>query len=144
MMLHQQMLDEIVCHKLGILARAADLTAWTKLVYALEHPEHEVDVAFVGKYVDLQDSYKSLNEALRHAGIHTNSKVNIHYVDSEEVEKNGTAGLEKMDAILVPGGFGQRGTEGKMRGGRFARANTPPSPATCLWMHHATTEFPRH
>src|SRR6267142_2553852 len=76
MMLHEQMLDEIVCHKLNILARAADLTAWTKLVYALEHPEHEVDVAFVGKYVDLQDSYKSLNEALRHAGIHTKTKIN--------------------------------------------------------------------
>src|ERR671910_1173578 len=90
MMLHQQMLDEIVCHKLNILARAADLTGWTRLVQAQEHPEHEVDIAFVGKYVELQDSYKSLNEALRHAGIHTSSKVNIHYLDSEELE-NGTS-----------------------------------------------------
>src|ERR1044071_3673864 len=115
MMLHEQMLDEIVCHKLQILAKAADLSAWRKLGHSLEHPEHEVDIAFVGKYVDLQDSYKSLNEALRHAGIHTNSKVNIHYIDSEELEKGTTPPLEKMDAILVPGGFGKRGTEGKMR-----------------------------
>jgi CTP synthase len=144
MMLHEQMLDEIVCHKLGILARAADLSHWTKLVYALEHPEHEVDVAFVGKYVDLQDSYKSLNEALRHAGIHTNSKVNIHYLDSEEIEKNGTAGLEKMDAILVPGGFGKRGTEGKMRAIRFARENAVPYLGICLGMQLATIEFARN
>src|ERR671938_489867 len=112
MMLHEQMLDEIVCHKLSILARAADLVAWRKIVDAQEHPQHEVDIAFVGKYVDLQDSYKSLNEALKHAGIHTSSRVNIHYFDSEQLEKNtGLAGLEKMDAILVPGGFGKRGTE---------------------------------
>src|ERR671910_1021171 len=90
MMLHEQMLDEIVCHKLQILAKAADLAPWTRLVQAQEHPEHEVDIAFVGKYVELQDSYKSLNEALRHAGIHTSSKVNIHYLDSEELE-NGTS-----------------------------------------------------
>src|SRR5207247_824642 len=121
MMLHEQMLDEIVCHKLNILARAADLSSWVKLVHAQEHPEHEVDIAFVGKYVDLQDSYKSLNEALKHAGIHTRSKVNVHYLDSEELEKGGTAQLEKMDAILVPGGFGKRGTEGKMRAIRYAR-----------------------
>src|SRR4029078_3367245 len=97
MMLHEQMLDEIVCHKLQILAKAADLSAGRKLVHAQEHPEHEVDIAFVGKYVDLQDSYKSLNEALRHAGIHTRSKVRVHYLDSEEIEKNGTGALEKMD-----------------------------------------------
>src|SRR5574342_1361674 len=89
-MLHEQMLDEIVCHKLNILARAADLSAWHKIVDALEHPQHEVDIAFVGKYVDLQDSYKSLNEALVHAGIHTRSRVRIHYLDSEELEKTGT------------------------------------------------------
>ena len=86
MMLHRQMLDEIVCHKLQILARAAELSAWTKLVDAQEHPQHEVDIAFVGKYVDLQDSYKSLNEALKHAGIHTHTRINIHYLDSEELE----------------------------------------------------------
>jgi hypothetical protein len=90
-MLHDQMIDEIVCHKLGILARAADLSVWKKLVDALEHPQHEVNIAFVGKYVDLTESYKSLTESLVHAGIHTRSKVNIHYIDSEDIEKNGTA-----------------------------------------------------
>ena len=144
MMLHQQMLDEIVCHKLDILARAADLSAWTRLVDALEHPKHEVDVAFVGKYVDLQDSYKSLNEALTHAGIHTHSKVHIHYLDSEEIEKGGIAGLEKMDAILVPGGFGKRGTEGKMRAIRYARENGVPYLGICLGMQLATIEFARN
>jgi CTP synthase len=144
MMLHDQMLDEIVCHKLSILARAADLSAWRKIVDAQEHPRHEVDIAFVGKYVDLQDSYKSLNEALRHAGIHTSAKVNIHYVDSEELEKSGPAALEKMDAILVPGGFGKRGTEGKMRAIRHARENGIPYLGICLGMQLATIEFARN
>ncbi|HYL91429.1 MAG TPA: CTP synthase [Burkholderiales bacterium] len=145
MMLHDQMLDEIVCHKLAILARAADLSAWRKIVDSLEHPEHEVDVAFVGKYVDLQDSYKSLNEALKHAGIHTSSRVNIHYFDSEELEKNqGLGGLEKMDAILVPGGFGKRGTDGKMRAIRYARENGIPYLGICLGMQLATVEFARN
>jgi CTP synthase len=144
MMLHEQMLDEIVCHKLGILARAADLSSWTRLVQAQDHSEHEVDIAFVGKYVDLQDSYKSLNEALKHAGIHTSSKVNIHYFDSEELEKGGTAELEKMDAILVPGGFGKRGTEGKMRAIRYAREHGVPYLGICLGMQLATIEFARN
>jgi CTP synthase len=144
MMLHKQMLDEIVCHKLQILARAADLTAWTKLVHSLENPEHEVEIAFVGKYVDLQDSYKSLNEALIHAGIHTRSRVKVHYVDSEEIEKSGVAVLEKMDAILVPGGFGKRGTEGKIRAIRYARENGVPYLGICLGMQLATIEFARN
>src|SRR5512147_1942136 len=144
MMLHEQMLDEIVCHKLGILARAADLSQWKKLVHALEHPEHEVDIAFVGKYVDLQDSYKSLNEALIHAGIHTRSRVKVHYLDSEEIEQSGTAVLEKMDAILVPGGFGKRGTEGKIRAIRYARENGVPYLGICLGMQLATIEFARN
>ena len=144
MMLHEQMLDEIVCHKLSILARAADLSAWTKLVHGMEHPEFEVDIAFVGKYVDLQDSYKSLNEALIHAGIHTRSRVKIHYLDSEEIEKGGTAVLEKMDAILVPGGFGKRGTEGKMAAIRYAREHGVPYLGICLGMQLATIEFARN
>jgi CTP synthase len=144
MMLHEQMLDEIVCHKLKILARAADLSAWRNLVHAQENPKHEVDIAFVGKYVDLQDSYKSLNEALRHAGIHTGARVSIHYLDSEEIEKTGIAALEKMDAILVPGGFGQRGTEGKMRAIRHARENGVPYLGICLGMQLATIEFARN
>ncbi|MEK9940121.1 MAG: CTP synthase, partial [Methylotenera sp.] len=113
-LLHEQMLDEIVCHKLNILAKAADLSSWDKIAHALANPKHLVNIAFVGKYVDLTESYKSLTEALIHAGIHTQSKVKIHYMDSEEIEKNGTAGLNGMDAILVPGGFGKRGTEGKI------------------------------
>jgi len=142
--LHEQMLDEIVCHKLAILARAADLTSWKRLVHAQENPQHELDIAFVGKYIDLQDSYKSLNEALRHAGIHTGAKINIHYLDSEELEKNSVAGLEKMDAVLVPGGFGKRGTEGKIAAIRYARENGVPYLGICLGMQLATIEFARN
>ncbi|MGH8667781.1 MAG: CTP synthase [Burkholderiales bacterium] len=144
MMLHEQMLDEIVCHKLAILAKAADLSSWVKLVQAQMQPQHQVDIAFVGKYVDLQDSYKSLNEALRHAGIHTSARVNIHYVDSEEIEKAGVGALEKMDAILVPGGFGKRGTEGKIAAIRFAREHGIPYLGICLGMQLATIEFARN
>jgi CTP synthase len=143
-MLHDQMIDEIVCHKLGILARAADLSVWKKLVDALEHPQHEVDIAFVGKYVDLTESYKSLTESLVHAGIHCRSKVNIHYIDSEDVEKNGPGALAAMDAVLVPGGFGRRGTEGKIAAIRYARENKVPYLGICLGMQLATIEFARH
>ena len=143
-LLHHQMLDEIVCHKLGILAHAADLSVWNKLVNALEHPQHTVDIAFVGKYVDLTESYKSLIEALLHAGIHTRSKVNIHYLDSEETERDGTAKLAGMDGILVPGGFGKRGTEGKIAAIRYARENKVPYLGICLGMQLATIEFARH
>ncbi|QDX80196.1 CTP synthetase [Denitratisoma sp. DHT3] len=143
-MLHDQMLDEIVCHKLGILAKAADLSIWKKLVDALEHPEHTVDIAFVGKYVDLTESYKSLIEALKHAGLHTRSRVNIHYIDAEEIERNGAETLKSMDAILVPGGFGRRGTEGKIAAIRYARENRIPYLGICLGMQLATIEFARH
>ena len=143
-MLHDQMIDEIVCHKLGILARAADLSVWKKLVDALEHPQHEVNIAFVGKYVDLTESYKSLTESLVHAGIHTRSKVNIHYIDSEDIEKNGPGALATMDAVLVPGGFGRRGTEGKIAAIRYARENKVPYLGICLGKQLATIEFARH
>jgi CTP synthase len=143
-MLHDQMLDEIVCHKLGILAKAANLSVWKGLVDSLEHPEQEVDIAFVGKYVDLTESYKSLTEALVHAGMHTRSKVKIHYLDSEEIERNGTDSLDKMDAILVPGGFGKRGTEGKIAAIRHAREHKVPYLGICLGMQLATIEFARH
>jgi len=142
-MLHEQMLDEIVCHKLGILAKAADLSVWKKLVDAQQHPQHEVNIAFVGKYVDLTESYKSLIEALVHAGIHTLSKVNIHYIDSEGIEKEGTGVLTAMDAILVPGGFGRRGTEGKLIAIRYARENKVPYLGICLGMQLAVIEFAR-
>ncbi|MDR2000312.1 MAG: CTP synthase [Zoogloeaceae bacterium] len=143
-MLHDQMLDEIVCHKLSILARAANLSVWTSLVDSLEHPEREVDIAFVGKYVDLTESYKSLTEALVHAGIHTRSKVRIHYLDSEEIERNGADPLKDMDAVLVPGGFGKRGTEGKVAAIRYAREHKLPYLGICLGMQLATIEFARH
>ncbi|HSD59929.1 MAG TPA: CTP synthase, partial [Burkholderiales bacterium] len=141
---HQQLLDEIVCHKLGILARSADLSVWNRLVDALEHPEHEVHVAMVGKYVDLTESYKSLSEALIHAGIHTRSRVRIHYVDSENVEREGTDCLQGMNAILVPGGFGKRGVEGKIKAIRYARENGIPYLGICLGMQLAIIEFARH
>ncbi|MFA7281577.1 MAG: CTP synthase [Sterolibacterium sp.] len=143
-MLHDQMLDEIVCHKLGILAKAANLSVWKKLVDALEHPAHTINIAFVGKYVDLTESYKSLTEALIHAGIHTCSKVTIHYLDSEEIDQKGTASLAGMDAILVPGGFGKRGTEGKIAAIRYARENKVPYLGICLGMQLATIEFARN
>ncbi|MBK8120823.1 MAG: CTP synthase [Sulfuritalea sp.] len=142
-MLHDQMLDEIVCHKLGILAHAANLSVWKKLVDALEHPDHTVDVAFVGKYVDLTESYKSLTESLVHAGIHCRSQVNIHYIDSEEIERNGPGVLAAMDAILVPGGFGRRGTEGKIAAIRHARENKVPYLGICLGMQLAVIEYAR-
>ena len=143
-MLHQQMLDEIVCHKLSVLARPADLRVWKRLVEALEHPQHEVTVAMVGKYVDLIDSYKSLNEALVHAGIHTRSRVNIRYVDSESVEREGVGTLKGVNAVLVPGGFGKRGVEGKIKAIQYARENNVPYLGICLGMQLAVIEFARH
>ena len=142
-MLHDQMLDEIVCHKLGLLAKAADLSVWKQLIDALEHPKQLVNVAFVGKYVDLTESYKSLTEALTHAGIHTRSKVKIHYVDSEALERDGCDSLASMDAILVPGGFGKRGTEGKICAIRYAREHKLPYLGICLGMQLAVVEFAR-
>jgi CTP synthase len=143
-MLHEQMLDEIVCHKLNILAKAADLTVWKNIIDALEHPEQTVNVAFVGKYVDLTESYKSLTEALIHAGIYTRSKVKIHYIDSEEIESRGCAALKGMDAILVPGGFGRRGTEGKIAAIRYAREKKVPYLGICLGMQLAVIEYARN
>src|SRR4030081_588111 len=105
--LHKQGLDEIVCRKLDLAAYPADLTMWENIVDALENPERDVDIAMVGKYIDLTDSYKSLSEALVHAGIHTKTKVNIHYLDSEQIEAKGVEQLKAMDAVLVPGGFGK-------------------------------------
>jgi CTP synthase len=143
-LLHDQMMDEIVCHKLNILAKAADLTAWKNIVTRLENPKYHVNIAFVGKYVDLTESYKSLTEALIHAGIHTESKVKIHYIDSEEIEKCGTDSLRNMDAILIPGGFGVRGTEGKIAAISFARTHKIPYLGICLGMQLAVIEFARN
>ena len=142
--LHAEGLDEIVCRKLSLSPRPADLTTWRQLVDALVNPEHEVNIAMVGKYVDLTESYKSLSEALTHAGIHTRSKVRIHYVDSEVVERDGVGSLEGMDAILVPGGFGKRGVEGKISAIRYARENGIPYLGICLGMQLAVIEYARH
>ena len=143
-MLHHQMLDEIVCHRLDVLARPADLSPWDRLVNALEHPQHHVIVALVGKYVDLTESYKSLSEALIHAGIHTRSKVEIRYIDSESIESEGIGALKGADAILVPGGFGKRGIEGKIRAIQYAREHRVPYLGICLGMQLAVIEFARH
>lgn len=143
-LLHEQMLDEIICHKLNILAKSADLSVWKKLVHALEHPQHQVTIALVGKYVDLTESYKSLSEALIHAGIHTCCKINICYIDSEEIEKNGTDCLQNKDAILVPGGFGKRGVEGKIKAIHYARVNRIPYLGICLGMQLAVIEYARN
>ena len=143
-MLSDQGLDRIICDKLGLTPKPADLSMWSKLVHALENPKQEVTIGMVGKYVDLTESYKSLIEALRHAGIHTESRVNIQYIDSEEIEQKGTAGLQKYDAILVPGGFGKRGVEGKIAAARFARENKIPYLGICLGMQVALIEFARH
>ncbi|MFO1396546.1 MAG: CTP synthase [Burkholderiales bacterium] len=142
-MLHAEGLDAIVCKKLEIAPPPADLAGWHKLVDALEHPEHEVHIAMVGKYVDLTESYKSLSEALTHAGIHTRSKVNIHYVDSEQIERDGVDSLRTMDAILVPGGFGKRGVEGKIKAVRLAREAGIPYLGICLGMQLAVIECAR-
>jgi CTP synthase len=142
--LHKQGLDEIVCRKLDIKAKAADLSKWEKLVHDQANPLHEANVALVGKYVDLADSYKSLSEALIHGGIHTRTRLSLHYIDSESIETSGVGCLEKMDAILVPGGFGKRGVEGKIAAIRFARESRIPYLGICLGMQLATIEFARN
>ena len=143
-LLHQQGMDEIVCKKLELSPPPADLAMWEKLVFSLEHPQHTVNIALVGKYVDLTESYKSLSEALIHAGIHTLSRIKIHYIDSESLEKNGTDTLDGMDSILVPGGFGKRGVEGKIAAVRYAREKRVPYLGICLGMQLAVIEYARH
>ncbi len=143
-MLHRQGLDQIVCTKLGIAARPADLSSWTRLVDALEHPHGEVRIGMIGKYVELSDSYKSLNEALIHAGIQTRTRVRIEYVDSELIEQQGLPDLSHLDAILVPGGFGRRGAEGKIQAIAYAREKGVPYLGICFGMQLATIEFARN
>jgi CTP synthase len=143
-LLHLQNLDQIVCRKLELTPPPADLGVWERLVDALEHPNQSVNIALVGKYVDLTESYKSLSESLIHAGIHTRSKINIHYIDSENLEAGDTSSLLDMDAILVPGGFGKRGVEGKIQAICYARENKIPYLGICLGMQLAVIEFARH
>src|SRR5580698_9970441 len=144
LVLHEQGLDDIVVDHLRMNARSANLAEWRRVVEAKANPEAEVNVAMVGKYVNLVDAYMSLNEALRHAGIHTRTKVKINYIDSEEVAKNGTGMLRGMDAILVPGGFGERGIEGKIAAAGYAREHNIPYLGLCLGLQVAVIEFARN
>jgi CTP synthase len=144
MMLHAEGLDDIVVDKLGLSAPPADLHEWEAVVEAQEHPEHEVNIAMVGKYVHLTESYKSLSEALIHAGVHTRTRVNIRYIDAEILEREGTDVLVGMDAVLVAPGFGERGIEGKILSARFAREQKVPYLGICLGMQVAVIEFARH
>jgi len=143
-MLHQQGLDGLICDKLRINAQPANLKRWDDLVAEVEHPKREVNIAISGKYTDLSDSYKSLNEALRHAGLHNHARVNIEYVDSETLSTANIKQLAKFDAILVPGGFGKRGVEGKILTAQFAREHQVPYLGICLGMQVATIEYARH
>jgi CTP synthase len=142
--LHEQGLDSIVVEKMHLKTRPADLSEWDAVNEAMAHPEAEVNIAMVGKYVDLTESYKSLSEALIHAGIQTRTRVNITYFDSEEIEKDKGASLKGMDAILVPGGFGERGVEGKIMTVQHARENKIPYLGICLGMQVAVIEYARH
>lgn len=145
LILHEQHLDKIICNRLNLSAdKEADLGIWKKICAELEHPRHEVNIAMVGKYVDYADSYKSLNEALLHAGIHTQTRINRIFVDATEIEEKGTDILKGMDAILVPGGFGKRGTEGMISAIEYARVNGIPYLGICLGMQLAVIEFARH
>jgi len=144
--LHSQKLDEIVLRKLHIEVPVADLADWKYVVNAMEFPESEVSVGMIGKYVELTESYKSINEALTHAGIHTGTRVRIRYIDSEKLEGGEPEldGLDGLDAILVPGGFGERGVEGKIVAVRYAREHGIPYLGICLGMQVAVIEFARH
>jgi CTP synthase len=142
--LHKQGLDDIVVEMLGIQAKKADLSEWERVVDGYRHPDSEVTIGMVGKYMDLTESYKSLSESLLHAGIQTRTRIKIEYIDSEEIEKHGVGALKGMDGIIVPGGFGKRGVEGKVLAAQFARENNVPYLGICLGMQIAIIEFARH
>lgn len=142
--LHDQGVDEIIADRLRLDTKPADLSDWQRVVDAMQNPEHEITVGMVGKYVDLTESYKSLNEALSHAGAQNKSKVNIRYIDSASLEGGDFSVLQDLDAILVPGGFGDRGIEGKIAAVQYARENKIPYLGICLGMQLAVIEFARH
>ncbi|NLC20324.1 MAG: CTP synthase, partial [Halomonadaceae bacterium] len=144
LMLHEHGLDEIVCDKLRLEAAPADLTEWVHVLDAKLNPLKSINIAMVGKYMELLDAYKSLNEALVHAGIQSRIKVNVDYIDAEIIERQGTERLVGKDAILVPGGFGERGVEGKIEAARYARENGIPYLGICLGMQVAVIEFARN
>jgi CTP synthase len=144
-MLHEQGLDGLICDKLRLNTPPANLRRWDALVHEFEHPQGEVRIAMVGKYVDLSDAYKSVNEALKHGGMQNHVRVKIDHVDSETItDANAREKLGGYDAILVPGGFGSRGVEGKISTARFARENKVPYLGICLGMQVATIEYARH
>ncbi|MCU7872517.1 MAG: CTP synthase [Candidatus Thiodiazotropha sp. (ex Lucinoma annulata)] len=143
-LLHAQEMDELVNQRFNLDLPPADLSEWETFVEGLDSLEQEVKIAMVGKYVHLTEAYKSLSEALMHAGVHTGNRVVIHYVDSEQIERSGLDSLAGMDAILVPGGFGNRGVEGKIAAVRYARENNIPYLGICLGMQVAVIEFARH
>jgi CTP synthase len=143
-MLHEQGLDGLICDKLRLNTPPANLRRWDDLVHETAHPQGQVTIGMVGKYVELSDSYKSLNEALRHAGMKNHVRVNIEYLDSEELLPSNVSQLSRFDAILVPGGFGKRGIEGKITAARYARENGVPYLGICLGMQVATIEYARH
>lgn len=143
MILHEQCLDEIVLRKLGMIAPPADLSEWEHVVTAQAIKTMTVKIALVGKYTELGDAYKSINEALTHAGIHSQTQVDLIYIDADTIDQQGTDKLTQMDAILVPGGFGERGIEGKIKAIRYARENQIPFLGICLGMQTAVIEFAR-
>ncbi len=143
-MLHEQGLDQLICTKLQLNTKSTDLKRWDTLVSEVENPAKDVTIAMCGKYTDLSDSYKSLNEALRHAGIHNHARVNIEYVDSEMLTAENISQLQQFDAILVPGGFGKRGVEGKILAAQYAREHKVPYLGICLGMQVATIEYARN
>ncbi|HEV7433063.1 MAG TPA: CTP synthase [Steroidobacteraceae bacterium] len=144
LLLHEQALDDIVVDKLRIDAPPADLSEWRQVVNARVNTDGQTDIAMVGKYVQIRDSYISLNEALMHAGLKTRTRVRVHYVESTDIERQGVGALAGMDAILVPGGFGERGIEGKIQAIRYAREQRIPYLGICLGMQLAIIEFGRH
>jgi CTP synthase len=144
LLLHEQGLDDIVVDKLRLEVPPTDLAEWRQVVAAKANPDGQVDVAMVGKYVQIRDSYISLNEALMHGGLKSRTRVNIHYVESTDLEAGGLGRLQGMDAILVPGGFGERGIEGKIRAVQYARENRIPYLGICLGMQLAIIEYGRH
>jgi CTP synthase len=140
----EQQLDDIVVDKLRLEVPPTDLSEWRQVVSAKANPDGQVDIAMVGKYVQIRDSYLSLHEALMHGGLKSRTRVNIHYIESTDIEQHGTHALEGMDAILVPGGFGERGIEGKIQAVRYAREQGVPYLGICLGMQVAIVEYGRH
>jgi CTP synthase len=143
-LLHEQGLDAIIVDKLRLEVPPTDLSEWRQVVNAKANPDGQVDIAMVGKYVQIRDSYLSLHEALMHGGLKTRTRVNIHYIESTDIEQHGTHMLHGMDAILVPGGFGERGIEGKIQAVRYAREHGIPYLGICLGMQVAIVEYARH